>query len=360
MPHPEVTPGRSGSRSGAGASKLWNFWRQESFPFMRGDVGRRMPGPDNLMGHPGGGPAVTLEWAVREILSCPWCRGDLAYSRSVLICARCARRYPVLDGIPALVGGDVAPEIDAEVSWYAPRNPSTDRPLPERHHFAHAAARAPIADVLRRAGCGERSLILSVATGTGVEMPFIGRVSDRVVAVDISLPALKEFHRQWPYLSVQAQAGTLPFKNETFEAVVVSGLLHHLAGYTTLHPYLSEFMRVTRPGGSVIAVEPNSWYPVQWILGPMNRIAQRIRPGWRGLVPHERPVSARFLARQFEVSGFSRVDWFSTTFVHNRFPRPLAERIVAWESRVKMQTPFRFFGWWVLVWGRKAANGAGG
>jgi SAM-dependent methyltransferase len=299
---------------------------------------------------------ATLEWAVGEILACPQCQGDLAHAPTGLTCARCAHRYAVLDGIPALVAGDVAPEIDAEVSWYAPQESGRGRHLPDRHHFAHAAARAPIAEALRQAGCSDRSLILSVATGSGVEIPFIRQVSERIVAVDISLTALREFRRHWPYLAVQAQAVRLPFKDGRFDALVVSGLLHHLAGYTALHPYLREFIRVTRPGGSLIAVEPNSWYPVQWIIGPVNRIMQRIRPGWRGLVPHERPLSPRFLAGQFEASGLSAVNWFSTTFVHNRLPQPLSERIVAWESRYKARIPFRSLGWWVLVWGRKGTR----
>jgi SAM-dependent methyltransferase len=296
-----------------------------------------------------------LEWARAEILACPHCHGDLGHAPAGLRCVDCARPYAVLDGIPALVAGDVAPEIDAEVSWHVPQE-SGHRHLPDRHHFAHAAARAPIAEALRRAGCSDRSLILSVATGPGVEIPFIRQVSERIAAVDISLTALQEFRRHWPYLAVQAHAARLPFKNDCFDALVVSGLLHHLAGYTALHPYLTEFMRITRPGGTLIAVEPNSWYPVQWFLGPVNRIMQRIRPGWRGLVPHERPLSPRFLAGQFEAAGLSGVNWFSTTFVHNRLPQPLSERIVAWERRYKERMPFRSLGWWVLVWGRKGTE----
>lgn len=256
-------------------------------------------------------------------------------------------------GIPAFVTGAQAPEIAQELAWYSPsRNARLSR-LPDRHHFAHGAARAPIAEELRRLGMDERAVILSVATGTGVEIPFIQQVSRRIVAIDASADALQGFRRRWPYLAFQADAGRLPFKDESFDAVVVCALLHHLAGYTALAPYMGEFVRVTRTHGSLVAVEPNSWYPAQWVLGPVNRAVQRIRPGWRGLVPHERPLSPRFLARQFEQAGLSGVRVSSTTFVHNRLPRFLAARVVAWEGRVRTRLPFRSFGWWILVSGRR-------
>lgn len=275
-----------------------------------------------------------------------------------LACARCALTFASPGGIPALVTGAQAPEIAQELAWYSPSRSARRARLPDRHHFAHGAARAPIAEELRRLGLDERAVILSVATGTGVEIPFIQEVSRRIVAIDASADALHGFRRRWPYLAFQADAGRLPFKDESFDAVVVCALLHHLAGYTTLAPYMAEFVRVTRTHGTVLAVEPNSWYPVQWVLGPVNRAVQRIRPGWRGLVPHERPVSPRFLVRQFEQAGLSAVRFSSTTFVHNRLPRFLAARVIAWEGRVKTRRPFRSFGWWILVSGRRDGGGA--
>lgn len=299
------------------------------------------------------GLPLTLAWAVQEILACPRCRGDVVRAGRGFACARCVLTFASPGGIPAFVTGAFAPEIAQERAWYSPSRNTRPERLPDRHHFAHGAARAPIAEELRRLGLDERAVILSVATGTGVEIPFIQQVSRRIVAIDASADALQGFRRRWPYLAFQADAGRLPFKDESFDAVVVCALLHHLAGYTALAPYLAEFVRVTRTRGSVVAVEPNSWYPVQWVLGPVNRAVQRIRPGWRGLVPYERPLSPRFLVRQFEQAGLSRVRFYSTTFVHNRLPRGLAARVVAWEGRLKTRSPFRSFGWWVLVSGRR-------
>jgi SAM-dependent methyltransferase len=136
---------------------------------------------------------------------------------------------------------------------------------------------------------------------------------------------------------------TLPFRDETLEACVVSGLLHHIVGYDDVVPFLAEFRRVLRPGGVLITVEPNSLYPLQWILGPVNRVMQRVRPGWRGLVPHERPLSAAFIARRLRRAGFSHVTYSGATFLHNRMPLAVCRRVDSWEDRLRGRAPFRAF-----------------
>jgi len=38
-----------------------------------------------------------------RLLACPVCHGDLTEGASSLDCARCAKSYPVVDGIPHLI-----------------------------------------------------------------------------------------------------------------------------------------------------------------------------------------------------------------------------------------------------------------
>jgi uncharacterized protein YbaR (Trm112 family) len=48
-------------------------------------------------------PQSTFDPAVLAQLACPACHGDLHAEDSRLICSACARRYPIVDGIPALI-----------------------------------------------------------------------------------------------------------------------------------------------------------------------------------------------------------------------------------------------------------------
>jgi uncharacterized protein YbaR (Trm112 family) len=41
--------------------------------------------------------------AIIAQLACPACHGDLRLEDSCLTCSTCARRYPIVDGIPALI-----------------------------------------------------------------------------------------------------------------------------------------------------------------------------------------------------------------------------------------------------------------
>ncbi|UCD15617.1 MAG: Trm112 family protein [Candidatus Omnitrophota bacterium] len=38
-----------------------------------------------------------------EILACPVCKADIEYSNDKLVCRKCARKYPVKDGIPIML-----------------------------------------------------------------------------------------------------------------------------------------------------------------------------------------------------------------------------------------------------------------
>jgi uncharacterized protein YbaR (Trm112 family) len=50
-------------------------------------------------------PATPLEFdaSILAQLACPACHGDLRLEDLRLVCSACGRRYPIVDGIPALI-----------------------------------------------------------------------------------------------------------------------------------------------------------------------------------------------------------------------------------------------------------------
>jgi uncharacterized protein YbaR (Trm112 family) len=46
---------------------------------------------------------VSLDPAIIARLACPACHAALRFEASSLVCAKCARAYPILDGIPVLI-----------------------------------------------------------------------------------------------------------------------------------------------------------------------------------------------------------------------------------------------------------------
>ena len=281
-------------------------------------------------------------------VQCPSCGARVSKTRTSLDCAECARSFEIVDGVPSMLLEE-NDAMRAELSWH-------EHSLDGRsagHRLAHQAAREAIARDLRETAHDRDPRILSVGTGTGNELPLLASVSSRIVMLDLSILALQRLREKWPYLAFHADARRLPFADGSFDILVASGLLHHIVGYDDLATPLSEWRRVLSDGGSLIILEPNSLYPVQWIMNPVNRVMQIVRPGWRGLVPHERPLSPWTLTRSFQKAGFSRVQTRAATFLHNRMPVLLGRTLRGLERPLLDSRPWRWFGWWVVVRGAR-------
>jgi len=50
---------------------------------------------------------VKLDRKILEIIVCPVCKGDLQKRKNNLICKKCGRKYPIIDGIPYLLPEDL-------------------------------------------------------------------------------------------------------------------------------------------------------------------------------------------------------------------------------------------------------------
>lgn len=46
-----------------------------------------------------------IDQELLKILACPACKGDIVYDKDSqkLVCQKCARRYPIKDGIPIML-----------------------------------------------------------------------------------------------------------------------------------------------------------------------------------------------------------------------------------------------------------------
>ena len=38
-----------------------------------------------------------------DLLACPACQGDVVLKDSKIVCTKCQRKYPIVDGIPVLL-----------------------------------------------------------------------------------------------------------------------------------------------------------------------------------------------------------------------------------------------------------------
>jgi SAM-dependent methyltransferase len=111
--------------------------------------------------------------------------------------------------------------------------------------------------------------VLDVACGTGEALTILHEEGfTNLAGSDITAdPSLKAK----PWLSVdEADACTLPYESDSFDAVLSMHSLHHLGGAVRLGRALDEWMRVLRIGGRLMIVDHYDSLQVRaafWALG---------------------------------------------------------------------------------------------
>lgn len=110
-------------------------------------------------------------------------------------------------------------------------------------------------DALKRAGVGAGAAVLDVCIGSGqVARPALDLVGDegRVVGLDASMGMLMEARRAVPAPLMQGYVERLPVASASVDFVTMGYALRHVAD---LHSTFSEYLRVLRPGGTLLVLE---------------------------------------------------------------------------------------------------------
>jgi SAM-dependent methyltransferase len=219
---------------------------------------------------------------VSSALACPACRGDLhaVDGEEALECVSCARRYPIVRGIPRLVDESQVVELQSRTAdafgW-------------QWQHFSemHEEYEAQFLDWIHPFGpsffAGKR--VLDAGCGIGRHAYFAARFgASEVVAADLSdaVETARETLRALPNVQVvQADLLRPPFPEDEpalmFDLVYSIGVLHHLpdprAGILSL-------ARLVKPGGTlfvwVYGYEGNAL--VRNVVEPLRRLTTRMRP----------------------------------------------------------------------------------
>ena len=102
--------------------------------------------------------------------------------------------------------------------------------------------------------------ILDCGSGDDLFGPYLRRPGNKVISLDVDRRALQ----QTPATRVVASCENMPFVDDYFDAVWACAIIEHVTADT-----LPEMIRVTRPGGRIIAVTPNRHSP----FDPLKRLA---------------------------------------------------------------------------------------
>ena len=180
-----------------------------------------------------------------SVLACPTCKSSLARRVEALFCSKDGRRFPILRGIPRFV------ESDKYVRSFS---------------FEWNTHKTTQLDTFRNDGSSEdtfrkktgfkpedlkHKLVLDAGIGAGRYTDVMARWGAKVIGIDLSYAveaAQENFQNLDNVLVAQADIGNLPFKPETFDAIVSVGVLHHTPD---TKKYFLELVPYLRHGGAI-------------------------------------------------------------------------------------------------------------
>lgn len=215
----------------------------------------------------------------------------------------------------------IAPRAEVVWNWASP----TGR--------RRAARRAGFFLESLNAAPGLRALELGCGSGVFLERAATSRA--RIVAIDLSLEMLAQVREKLSKTTSDrprllcADAQRLPFRDESFDVVFGSSVLHHL----DLPTALREVHRVLRRGGHIVFAEPN-------MLNPHIALVFRVFPrAWSGLSADEQAFSRFHIRRLATDVGFVDVSSEPYDFLHPLVPARLVDVVSAlslWLERIPL------------------------
>lgn len=195
------------------------------------------------------------------LLACPRCGSKLSQHESRVVCTGCSTAYPLRNGVPVLL-----PETIEEAGT---GEASTDDPV-SRHPYSQESLK----------------IIEDHKDGWVLDLGAGGKLQrwDNVVQIDIF---------RYPMTDVVGSADRLPFRDNSFSAVISQAVFEHLQ-----YPQaaVEEIRRVLKPGGVVkidtAFLQPEHGYPHHFYNATETGLREWFREfdlRWSGVEPHQHP-----------------------------------------------------------------------
>jgi ubiquinone/menaquinone biosynthesis C-methylase UbiE len=234
-----------------------------------------------------------------------------------------------------------------------------DAQVTRHFHFFHVYSLHPWIEKLVTARPGAH--VLDMGTGTGVVACTLAGYGCKVAAVDHSLDMLAKAQARAAILGydgIQFDLGdceSLPYADNTFDAVTIQGVLHHLSD---IRPSLQEAVRVLKTGGSIYISEPVSEGACigrlfQRLAVPARWVKRKLRPSSPPSVSdHEAPLVGANLLETLQYLGISAKPEYLIQFGAVRF---LPQFLRIWVTLFFSWPTRRSGGDIIFVTGRKTA-----
>lgn len=197
--------------------------------------------------------------------------------------------------------------------------------------------------------------VLDIGCGTGRSRRIYARQAAFYAGIDLSRGALRLARQRFGDSSwLQADGSRLPFRDDAFDIVALSSVLHHVPDMPSV---LASAKRVLRPGGLVFAFDPNVRHPAMLLFRHPGSPFYRAD----GVTPDERPLRPAVLRQAFHDGGLVEIGQRCQSAIPYRSVAPkLLNRLLpvynaidwAWEH----VGAGRWLGAFAVTWGRKPSE----
>ena|SRR5438105_6120215 len=205
-------------------------------------------------------------------LQCPRCgRGALSPERDALSCQACGVRFPIRDGrFPDFLSDAERTAMEREIAFWRDsigEHVYQDESEESYRHWAELLGTSP-SDAAIEIGCGSGALLSRLEAGLKV-------------GIDPAKNLLVPTHGFFGFV---CNACHLPFKDGTFDLAYFKHSLHHVEDKRR---GFDEAVRITRPGGRLVIIEPNASHPQRRLISNPRSIFRTTRLLTRFIGPVE-------------------------------------------------------------------------
>ena len=167
-------------------------------------------------------------------------------------------------------------------------------------------------EILKRLGLDNKLKILEIGCGTGFFSSKFKKRGIEPICLDISMDLLNHAKNKGSNLNfIQADAENLPFKDNTFDAIIVISVLHHL----DIKVALTAFKNALKKDGLIIFSEPNMLNPQIFLQKNIPFLKKMA-----GDTPTETAFFRWSLKKPLKKLGFSRIEIKPFDFMHPAIP----------------------------------------